>query len=208
MYDMTNLGQADRIVGLTVSEFGRRPHENGSKGTDHGAASVQFVFGTQVNSGVFGNAPDLKNLNANGDLYYQVDYRKIYAEILTDWFGLSLDEMRSVLKDDTLLPIDVIKSQTSSVRNPDTAGMGTTILESYPDPFVSSATITIRLERGGQTRLDLVTPSGEQVSTLCNRWLDAGTHHIPLNGDFATGTYLCVLQSGGQRSARTIRRIR
>jgi uncharacterized protein (DUF1501 family) len=208
MADMTERGHASRIVGMTVSEFGRRPHENGSRGTDHGAASVQFVFGPQVNSGVFGNAPDLKNLDSNGDLNYQIDYRKIYAEILTDWFGMTLEEMRAILRDDTLLPIDVIKGGLNSVDDRTAETAGTAIMDAYPDPFISSATINIRLERPGHTRLELVTPTGQQVLLLCDRWLQAGTHHIPLTGSVASGTYLCVLQSGDMRVARSIRCVR
>src|SRR5581483_7394798 len=80
---------ADRVLGFTLSEFGRRPHDNNSNGTDHGAASMQFVFGTRVNGGVFGNAPDLVNLDSNGDLAVQIDFRSVYQTLLTDWFGMT-----------------------------------------------------------------------------------------------------------------------
>ena len=108
-YDLIQLGQtgnkvADRVVGFTVSEFGRRPHDNGSWGTDHGAASVQFAFGTQVNGAVFGNPPDLKNLDANGDLDVEVDYRSVYLTLLTDWFGLTLTDAQTVLQNQLDLP--------------------------------------------------------------------------------------------------------
>ncbi|RPI67148.1 MAG: DUF1501 domain-containing protein, partial [Ignavibacteriae bacterium] len=52
MQDALAQGFADKVVGMTVSEFGRRPYENGSRGTDHGASSVQFVWGNKVRSGV------------------------------------------------------------------------------------------------------------------------------------------------------------
>ena len=42
--DCQNLGIADRVMGMTFSEFGRRIMENGSVGTDHGAAAPMFVF--------------------------------------------------------------------------------------------------------------------------------------------------------------------
>ncbi|MBL7997925.1 MAG: DUF1501 domain-containing protein, partial [Candidatus Kapabacteria bacterium] len=67
MHDALQQGFMNRVVGLTVSEFGRRPYENGSRGTDHGAASVQFVFGSgeSIRGSRFGNAPDLKNTDPN-----------------------------------------------------------------------------------------------------------------------------------------------
>src|SRR5207247_9428677 len=40
-------GAADRVVMMTVSEFGRRPAENGS-GTDHGTAAPHFVIAASV----------------------------------------------------------------------------------------------------------------------------------------------------------------
>jgi uncharacterized protein (DUF1501 family) len=40
-------GQSDRALVMTVSEFGRRPAENGG-GTDHGAAAAHFVVGPSV----------------------------------------------------------------------------------------------------------------------------------------------------------------
>ncbi len=103
--DMVQLGSdvADRVVGFTVSEFGRRPHDNGSWGTDHGAASVQFAFGSQINGGVFGDSPGLApdDLDASGDLVVQIDFRAVYSTLLTDWFGMSLTDAQTVLQDQT-----------------------------------------------------------------------------------------------------------
>jgi uncharacterized protein (DUF1501 family) len=208
MYDLTRLGQADRLVGMTVSEFGRRPFENGSAGTDHGAASVQFVFGTQVNSGVYGNPPDLKNLNANGDLLYQVDYRRVYADILTTWFGLTGDQMHDVLKDDTLIPINILKRTTNSVSESDTAVGGTAILGNHPNPFGASTTIAIRIEQGGNVLLELATIDGRRVATLLDRRMDAGVYNIPFTGDLPNGTYICTLRSGKARQVSMIRCVR
>jgi uncharacterized protein (DUF1501 family) len=39
---------ADRVAVLLFSEFGRRVDENGSQGTDHGAASCLFLAGGKV----------------------------------------------------------------------------------------------------------------------------------------------------------------
>ena len=49
--DLEAKGLADRVITLVWSEFGRRPHENGSgdnAGTDHGAAGSAFLFGKRV----------------------------------------------------------------------------------------------------------------------------------------------------------------
>jgi uncharacterized protein (DUF1501 family) len=78
---------------LTFSEFGRRVKENGSKGTDHGAASCLFVAGPAVNSGPVGDHPKLNDLD-NGDLKHSIDFRRVYATLLDQWLGV---DSRTVL---------------------------------------------------------------------------------------------------------------
>ena len=207
MFDMTRLGQADRVMGMTVSEFGRRPHENGSFGTDHGAASVQLVFGTQVNSGVFGDPPDLKNLNANGDLQFQIDYRTVYAEVLTDWFGMPLNEARTVLQDETLIPLDILKAQISGSDRNRTTETGVAILGSYPNPFSTSTLLRFSIDRETDVRLDLTSVTGERVAALVNRRLAAGVHEIPLSLDLPPGVYLCALRAGSRTATYAIHRM-
>jgi uncharacterized protein (DUF1501 family) len=73
---------------LVFSEFGRRVKENGSKGTDHGAANVSFVLSNHLaKPGMVNAMPDLSNLN-DGDIKYQIDFRDIYHDILADWLGV------------------------------------------------------------------------------------------------------------------------
>ena len=46
--DLEARGVADRVLTLVWSEFGRRAQENGSGGTDHGAAGTGFLIGTRA----------------------------------------------------------------------------------------------------------------------------------------------------------------
>ena len=75
------------VVTLTFSEFGRRVEENGSKGTDHGAAAPMFVLGSAIRGGVFGDAPDLTDLE-DGDVRFTTDFRQVYATLLERWFNV------------------------------------------------------------------------------------------------------------------------
>lgn len=71
---------------LTFSEFGRRVQENGSKGTDHGAANNLFVIGGGLKKpGLYNDKSNLENLDDNGDIRYEVDFRNIYATVLDNW---------------------------------------------------------------------------------------------------------------------------
>ncbi|MDW8107894.1 MAG: DUF1501 domain-containing protein [Armatimonadota bacterium] len=84
--DLQAMGKADKVLLMVFSEFGRRVHENGSLGTDHGAAAPMFLIGGRVRGGLHGDPPDLHNLDSNNDLQMQLDFRRVYATALT-WLG-------------------------------------------------------------------------------------------------------------------------
>jgi uncharacterized protein (DUF1501 family) len=79
-------GQDKRVLLMTFSEFGRRVQENGSKGTDHGAASCLFVAGPGIKGGVVGKHPSLSDLDS-GDLKHHFDFRSVYATLLDTWLA-------------------------------------------------------------------------------------------------------------------------
>jgi uncharacterized protein (DUF1501 family) len=75
----------DTLV-LTFSEFGRRVQQNAAGGTDHGAANNVFIMGENLKKkGFYNEAPNLSQLDKNGDLIHTVDFRSIYATILDEW---------------------------------------------------------------------------------------------------------------------------
>jgi uncharacterized protein (DUF1501 family) len=84
--DLKAMGQLDRTLVLSFSEFGRRVAENEQGGTDHGAAGVMFLAGGGVRPGVHGGRPDLADLD-DGDLKFKTDFRSVYAAILKNWLG-------------------------------------------------------------------------------------------------------------------------
>ena len=57
------------------SEFGRRPEENGSLGTDHGAAGCAFVIGSKAKGEMVGEFPGLATLDDNDNLRVTSDFR-------------------------------------------------------------------------------------------------------------------------------------
>jgi uncharacterized protein (DUF1501 family) len=73
---------------LTYAEFGRRPRENLSNGTDHGTASVHFALGGRVAGGLYGEQPSLDRLSGDGNTGYAIDFRSVYATVLEDWWGI------------------------------------------------------------------------------------------------------------------------
>jgi len=86
--DLEARGLVDRVLTLVWSEFGRRPLENASGGTDHGTAGCGFVIGTQAAGKMIGEWPGLaKGLNAEGNVRATSDFRGLYCSLLEQWLG-------------------------------------------------------------------------------------------------------------------------
>jgi len=90
--DLEKQKAADRVLVMTFSEFGRRVDENGSQGTDHGAASCLFLCGSKVKGGLAGTYPSLAKLG-EGDLVHTVDFRAVYATVLEKWLGCDAEKL-------------------------------------------------------------------------------------------------------------------
>ncbi len=120
--EMSLSGNLDRVLIMTFSEFGRRVAENGSTGTDHGAANCLFVIGGQVRGGVYGGQPDLAGASLfQGNLRYRIDFRTVYARVIESWLDLQAAPVFGQNAYDTvILPqlaqIDLLKT-TSMVRS-------------------------------------------------------------------------------------------
>ena len=92
--DLKNQGLLNNTLVLSFSEFGRRVSENGSKGTDHGAASVLLAMGGGVHGGLYGTAASLSSDASNPtlennatDIHYETDFRSVYAKVIDNWLG-------------------------------------------------------------------------------------------------------------------------
>ncbi len=76
----------DRVLLMTISEFGRTVKENGRRGTGHGAAAPIFLAGGKLKSGLVGSHPSLTDLD-NGAMKFHTDFRRVYATVLDRWLG-------------------------------------------------------------------------------------------------------------------------
>jgi hypothetical protein len=85
--DLEARGLADRVLVEMWSEFGRRPEENGSLGTDHGAAGCAFVIGSQAKGEMVGEFPGLGTLDGDDNLRATSDFRGMYCSLLEQWLG-------------------------------------------------------------------------------------------------------------------------
>jgi uncharacterized protein (DUF1501 family) len=92
--DLRNQGLLTDTLVLQFSEFGRRISENGSQGTDHGAAGVMMAMGGAVRGGIYGTAASLDSNPANptlenngADVKFETDFRAVYSRVLDGWLG-------------------------------------------------------------------------------------------------------------------------
>ncbi len=96
--DLEAKGVANKVTGMTFSEFGRRIKSNDSVGTDHGTAAPVFFFGAGVQGNVIGTSPVLPaNATVNDQVPMQFDFRQLYATVMQNWLCLTPAESQTVL---------------------------------------------------------------------------------------------------------------
>ena len=102
----------DDVTIMTMTEFGRTAHQNGTGGTDHGRASCLFVLGNDVKGGkVYNNIKTLnkEDLEDGRDLPVSTDFRSVFSavanghlhindnkQLFPQWDGNSLSLMKTV----------------------------------------------------------------------------------------------------------------
>ncbi|RYZ48761.1 MAG: DUF1501 domain-containing protein [Sphingobacteriales bacterium] len=96
--DLTLMNKADKVTGMTFSEFGRRVVSNASTGTDHGTAAPVIFFGAGVNGGVLGSSPVLPVApTTSTQVPTQFDFRQLYASVMQNWLCLTATQSSTVL---------------------------------------------------------------------------------------------------------------
>jgi uncharacterized protein (DUF1501 family) len=193
--DLELLGVADRVVTMTFSEFGRTVEQNGSGGTDHGAAAPLFVLGKNVNGGIWGDNPDLSDLDSSGDNKFKYDFRQVYATMLRDQLNAGPEEMDDILfKNFDTLPLVSVKHITSG------GPRAFELKQNYPNPFNPITQISYTLRLPQSISLKVYDTNGRLVKTLFQGHKDAGTFFEYFGGNqYPSGIYYCHLVSGSYR---------
>ena len=188
MRDLEFLGVDDRVVGMTFSEFGRRIVSNASSGTDHGSSAPMFVFGNQVIGGVLGTNPRIPSKATYQDnLEMQYDFRQIYASILEQWLGSSVNNSAQVLMK-TFETVPVIGESYLSKLDPQE------LLKVYPNPVTGPTQLEF-ITNGGPIEIELIDLQGRRLQQLFNGAPVAGFKRIAWSpGKLTNGQYLVVLR--------------
>ncbi|MBS1493680.1 MAG: DUF1501 domain-containing protein [Bacteroidetes bacterium] len=196
MQDLQLNGINNRVVGMTISEFGRRVSENGSAGTDHGTAAPLFVFGDLVNQGVYGNNPDLVNLN-NGNLNFQYDYRQVYSSVLKQLFAVSDQELLNILSNQySTLPL-IVPQQP--IEGDEKEKKDVLLSQNFPNPFNPATRISFTIKKESYVTLKVYNSSGKEVETLVNGYKKSGVHSVTFDttgkSGISSGVYFYKLIS-------------
>ncbi len=96
--DITLMGKANKVTGMTFSEFGRRVISNASNGTDHGSGAPVIFFGEGVNPAVIGTSAIIPAVsNGNTQVPMQYDFRQLYATVMQKWMCMTGAETQTIL---------------------------------------------------------------------------------------------------------------
>ena len=202
---------AGRVLTMTFSEFGRTASENGSAGTDHAEASPLLVFGAGVGGGLYGegSGPALDTLDAGRNaLPMSVDFRRVYASVLGDWFGMEADETAAVLGSDHA-PLGGLVDASLSTPTAAPPAPDALDLQVAPNPVVGRAAVSFSLAAPASVALDLVDAQGRIVRSVAAGPHGSGAHAAPLDvSGLAAGVYVLRLRAGGAARALPITVVR
>lgn len=187
--DLKAQKKADQVTLMTFSEFGRRVNQNGTTGTDHGTAAPMFVIGNTVRGGLIGDNPNLVNLDSNGDLKANFDYRQVYSTILSDHLGISTSSTAGIFKKSfDRLPIFLNSPLIAE------AGVKVTLLDPAPNPASGQVRIQFAAFEAMRVELALFDMQGQKLGMIFAGDVLSGTYTYPADiSAFAAGTYLVSL---------------
>jgi hypothetical protein len=196
------------VLTMSISEFGRRPEQNASGGCDHGAAAPLLLFGEGLNgNGLVGTAPNLRDLDSNGNLKFGTDFRSIYATVLENWLCINANTVNAVLgKNFTRLDLGLQCLNTTAVN-----GIAAPSI-THQARYISSQQIDIQyiLPESTNVKLEIFNILGQSVATLVNGFQLAGEHKVtfaPTNM-LASGQYFYRIQAGRSVVSEAVRIIK
>ena len=204
--DLGAVGMQDEVLTMTISEFGRRPYENGSNGTDHGAASPVMLFGPGLNgSGFVNDHPDLSDWDNNDNLIPTTDFRDVYSTVLTDWFCLAPGIVNDILLNESYQNLDL----GFSCESLSTQDFSDITRFSHVATYNNNTTnIEFIMPSTGHVTIKLYDIIGKEIGTLKNELMFPGKHLVDvkstINTRLAYGQYVYRISTGGQFYSRSI----
>lgn len=205
--DLAATGHNQQVLIATHSEFGRRVFQNGSLGTDHGEAAPIILIGDGLGgNGFVGTAPNIAQSNwvGPGNLPVEIDFRRLYATLLQDWFCMHPAIVDAVMGQSFTRLSGLVDACSPSVGSNDTA----VLLGHQPDFSIAGSTlIKYSLLVGGNARLRILNKAGQPLTTLFNTYHNKGSYKFSFNSysyNLPAGEYIYQLDAGGKSYSRLI----
>ena len=207
--DLKSGGHDKRVLTMTISEFGRRIEENGSNGTDHGAASTTMFFGPGLQGhGFVGNHPNINDNDKKGNLKFTTDFRSLYCTVLKDWLCINPYVVDKLFPEGYYNTVDLgfscNSSKEYSSKEADsvaTVNKSSTSTDNFTGQTISTTTTELTYEngffhtptyQGGNTYIEynlsdnakidiqLYNMVGQKVSNLVNEVKSQGYHKLDI----------------------------
>ncbi len=198
--DLRGLGLENRVMTVTMSEFGRRAKSNGSYGTDHGTAAPMFVFGRNVKPVVVCTNPDLNDLNRN-NLKHHFDYRQVFGSLIQDWMQADDATIERTNFADFITPeskIELVGDPITSVDAIQFKNERYYLKPCSPNPANGLTQVTYRINAREWVMVELIDTMGNQLKVLVNEEQIAGEYSLTLDvSGLKTGTYIVQAKTSG-----------
>jgi len=200
--DLKALGLEDRVLTLTMSEFGRRAASNGSWGTDHGTSAPMLIFGSHVKPGITGTNPDLYDLDRN-NLRMQHDYRQVFGAIVQDWFEASPEAVQKTRFEDYVVgdrKLSLIGNPVLGVKE-DFVSSRFYLSACMPNPAEGLTRFEYRINNHIAVNICLRDRTGKLINTLVDEEKKAGVYSHTLDvSKLPKGIYHLCMQAGSFKS--------
>ncbi len=184
--DLAASQQDQRVLSMTLSEFGRRINENDG-GTDHGTAAPVMMFGPALEgNGILGDDPDMNDVDANGNLKHSVDFRSIYASILESWLCLDAAGVDEILGDTYDRMEDLGFDCTGVSSGLSHLPMKQAVQHGVRQDGQGGIVIDYELDRPGTVNLTIFTLMGQKLATLENGYKMNGKHQAYFSNRYQT----------------------
>ncbi|SEM06927.1 Por secretion system C-terminal sorting domain-containing protein [Aquimarina amphilecti] len=205
--DLQASGWDDKVLTMTISEFGRRLVENGSLGTDHGTVAPMMFFGTGLNgNGFIGEHPDLPDSPTVGfNAESTNDFRQIYSTVMKEWLCIDPSTVSDALLGEEFESLDL--GFTCGGVSPNIPGDGETL--SHIVTYDGGQTF-ININNPETTHVDITLFNiiGQKVATLRNEMLLEGEHVIDVKESsgtrLSTGQYVYRIETGAGEFSKSL----
>jgi uncharacterized protein (DUF1501 family) len=207
--DLKAQGLQKRVIGVSLSEFGRQIKSNASFGTDHGSAAPLFLFGACVKPQILGNSPVIPAVVPDQEgVAMQYDFRNVYGSLLQDWFGADISIVKSILHTG-FQHLDLIAADckiappvTNKVSPPVMEEEGITAigLKVYPNPTSSFSIVEFTIREEDFVQVSIMNAGGDQLKIVTKKIMPKGPQQLSIDlSGYPAGYYFIRIVSGNNK---------